>query len=201
MRLGLLGSSNGDIAALARGADFLLNGAKVTRALYLGGDGALDRAVYAWARRLVADDPSDEALWARAARLAVQGSGEEIERALPAEHARIRLRALETLPARGVRTVEMLGDRVVLLLYDKAALDEEDILGAHVLIYGKSDEALVKRIGPRWFATPGRDGVAVLDDEGDAIQMTLYDAAGSVVSVESLTAARTTKMRVQGAGG
>jgi len=41
VRLGLLGPANGDLATLARTAEFLLNGAKVTRAIYLGDDEAL----------------------------------------------------------------------------------------------------------------------------------------------------------------
>ena len=70
MRLGLLGPAGTDVGALGRAAEFLLNGARVHRAIYLGNDGALDRAVAAWARKLVGDDPSDDAAWRRAADVA-----------------------------------------------------------------------------------------------------------------------------------
>ena len=41
-----------------------------------------------------------------------------------------------------LRTVEMFGDRVAVLIHDKALLDEEDIFSATFLIYGKSDAPL-----------------------------------------------------------
>ena len=84
MRLGLLGPAGTDVGALGRAAEFLLNGARVHRAIYLGNDGALDRAVAAWARKLVGDDPSDDAAWRRAADVAVGGGA--------AEHRQVRRR-------------------------------------------------------------------------------------------------------------
>ena len=59
-----------------------------------------------------------------------------------------------------LRTIEMFGDRVAVLIHDKALLDEEDIFSATFLVYGKSDGPLVKKIGPRWFLTPGPIGSA-----------------------------------------
>ena len=78
--MGFLGPADGDVAALGRGAEFLLNGAKVHRAVYLGIDGALDRAVAAWARKLVGDDPSDRAAWTRSAAVAISGKPAELDR-------------------------------------------------------------------------------------------------------------------------
>lgn len=200
MRMGFLGPADGDVAALGRGAEFLLNGAKVHRAVYLGIDGALDRAVAAWARKLVGDDPSDRAAWTRSAALAIAGSAAELDRFVAIERARLRLKALETLPERA-RTMEMMGDRVALLVNDKAALDEEEIAGASVIIYGKSDGPFVKAIGTRWFVSPGSVGVsgglAVIDDEKDDIELALYDGSGKLTARHVLTIDRSTKMRVQ----
>src|SRR5215813_7137978 len=98
MRLGLLGPAGGDVGALGRAAEFLLNGARVHRAIYLGNDGALDRAVAAWARKLVGDDPSDDAAWNRGANVALQGTPAQIDRFVATERARLRLKALEALP-------------------------------------------------------------------------------------------------------
>ena len=42
---------------------------------------------------------------------------------------------------RELRSVEMFGDRVAVLIHDKALLDEEDIFSATFLVYGKSDGA------------------------------------------------------------
>jgi hypothetical protein len=203
MRLGLLGPYSGDITALGRAAEFLLNGARVHRAIYLGNDGALDRAVAAWARKLVGDDPTDENAWRRAADAAVSGGHEAIDKFVATERARMRLKKLETLPEGAQRTIEMISDRVAVLIHDKALLDEEDILAANLLCFGKSDAPLVKKIGTRWFVSPGPigcpgGGAAVLDDEQDEIVVTIYDGAGKASHREVLAVARTTKVRVQG---
>ena len=195
MRLGLLGPAGGDVGALGRAAEFLLNGARVHRAIYLGNDGALDRAVAAWARKLVGDDPSDDGAWRRAAEIALEGSAQVIDRFVSTERARLRLKALEALPEQLARTIEMVGDRVAVLIYDKTQLDEEDISAANLLLFGKSDGPLVQQIGPRWFVTPGpigsRDGgLAVLDDEQDDIVVTVYDGAGKPTHREVLTSER-----------
>ena len=97
MRLGLLGPAGGDVGGLGRAAEFLLNGARVHRAIYLGNDGALDRAVAAWARKLVGDDPTDEGAWRRAAELALTGQPAAIDRFVATERARLRLKSLEAL--------------------------------------------------------------------------------------------------------
>jgi hypothetical protein len=200
----LLGPAEGDVLGLGRAAEFLLTTVKVSRAVYLGIDASLDKAVAAWARRLVGDDPSDDGAWRRAADVAIAGTPHEIDRFVAVERARMRLKTLEALPLGG-RTIEMVGDRVAVLIHDKAALDEEDILAANLLVFGKSVEPLVKKIGTRWFVSPGHigtptGGVAVLDDEGTEVVCTVYDATGKATIREALAAGRTTKVRVQGGG-
>jgi predicted phosphodiesterase len=203
MRLGLLGPSEGDVASLGRAAEFLLNGAKVNRAIYLGTDGALDRAVSAWARKLVGDDPSDDNAWKRAAEVAVKGGPGEIDKFVQIERARLRLKALESLPEKVHRTIEMFGDRVAVLIHDKALLDEEDILAANILVYGKAETPLIKKIGGRWFVTPGvigspGGGLAVIEDDRDEVIATVYDGTGKPTTKETLTLQRAAKMRIQG---
>ncbi len=203
MRLGLLGQAGGDVGGLGRAAEFLLNRARVHRAIYLGGDGALDRAVAAWARKLVGEDPSDEAAWKRAVSIALEGTPEQIDRFVATERARHRLKCLETLPESAARTVEMVGDRVAVLIHDKALLEEEDIAAANLLVYGKSEAPLVRKIGSRWFVTPGpigceKGGIAVLDDDKDEITVTIYDLAGTACHSEALTMHKTSRMRVLG---
>jgi hypothetical protein len=195
MRLGLLGPAEGEIGALGRAAEFLLNGARVHRAIYLGNDGALDRSVAAWARKLVGADPSDEGAWKRAADLALTGSPAQIDRFVTTERARLRLKALEALPEGATRTIEMVGDRVAVLLYDKSQLDEEDLLTANLLFYGKSPEPIVRKVGGRWFVSPGPigggGGLAVVDDEQDDVNVTIFDAHCRPIQREVLTATRT----------
>ncbi|MBX3230293.1 MAG: hypothetical protein KIT84_03835 [Labilithrix sp.] len=203
MRLGLLGPAGGDVGALGRAAEFLLNGARVHRAIYLGNDGALDRAVAAWARKLVGEDPTDEGAWRRAADVALAGHPAQIDRFVATERARLRLKSLEALPEKLTRTIEMVSDRVAVLIYDKAQLDEDDIHAANILVYGKSDAPLVKKIGARWFVTPGpvgatNGGLAVLDDEKDDVVVTIFDASGKPAQREVLATVRA-KMRVKDA--
>ena len=203
MRLGLLGPADGDLAGLARGAEFLLNVAHVERAIYLGNDRSLEAAVVSWAMRLVGHDPTDEGAWEQAAELALRGSTSEIDWFVRAQRARLRLRALESLPSGQSRTIEMIGDRVAILLYDKGLLDEEDIFAAHLLIYGLSEGPLVKRIGTRWFLTPGpigkdSGGVAILDESRDDISVTLYDVDGKSQGAQTLPLTRAANLRIQG---
>jgi hypothetical protein len=203
VRLGLLGPANGELAALARAAEFLLNGARATRAIYLGDDDALEETVGLWAESLVGPDPSDEGIWRRAYPLAAGGTVEQIDAFLRGERARLRLKSLEALPPVHLRTVEMFGDRVAVLIHDKALLDEEDILSASFLIYGRSDAPLLRKIGQRWFLTPGPvasagGGAILLDDTGEEIGATLYDAEGRVARTEVLHVGRGVKLSVQG---
>jgi hypothetical protein len=205
MRLGLLGPASGDVGALGRAAEFLLNGARVHRAIYLGNDGALDRAVAAWARKLVRDDPTDDGAWRRAADVALTGAPATIDRFVATERARLRLKSLEALPESQTRAVEMVGDRVAVLIYDKALLDEEDILAANILAFGRSEGPLVRKIGQRWFVTPGpigsqEGGVAVLDDEKEEIVLTIFDSTGKPTQRETLQTVRG-KIRSRGGEG
>ena len=204
VRLGLLGplADASTPSVVEQAANFLLARQTVNRAIYLGADGALETAVELWARRLVGDDPTDDAAWRRAANLARQGSPAEIDHFVTAERTRLQLRSLESLPHRILRTMEMVGDRVAVLIFDKGLLDEEDIFAANILIYGKSDAPLIKKIGARWFITPGplgpSGGIVVLDDSEDEIRAKLFDISGNLRATEILTLPNTTKLRVQG---
>ncbi len=189
------------MAGLARTAELLLNVAKVTRAIYLGADDAMEDTVALWAESLVGPDASDKGLWDRAFAVAAEGSPEQIETFLRRERARMRLKALESLPPKELRSIEMFGDRVAILVNDKAVLDEEDIFAATFLVYGKSDGPLVKKIGPRWFLTPGPighgGGAVVLDDSAEDVVATFYDASGNVARSEKLPAPRLAKLSVK----
>jgi len=203
MKLGLLGPAGGDLAALGRAAELLVGAAKVDRVIYLGPDDALERAVEAWTKRIVGDDPTESAMWARAAEVAVSGSPAEIDGFVERERKRLALRVFESLPGGKARTIEIVGDRVAVLVYEKALLDEEDIFAANLILYGKSDQPVIRRIGARWFVTPGKlgspgGGACVLDDAGDDVVVTMYDGVGKACHHEALTLVRSTKMRVQG---
>ena len=196
------GAEGAALSDIEKAAGFLLKTQKVNRAIYLGADDALERVVERWARRLVGDDPTDEAAWRRAHDLAMKGSPEDIDGFVKGQRMRLRLRSLESLPHRILRTMEMVGDRIAVLIHDKSLLDEEDIYAASLLIYGKSETPLVKKIGQRWFLTPGplgaNGGICILDDADDDIRATVYDPEGNVVQSELLALPRASKMKIQG---
>ncbi|MFO0670305.1 MAG: hypothetical protein U0235_11865 [Polyangiaceae bacterium] len=204
MRLGLLGpvSQGASNAALEAAADFLLTAQGVTRVLYLGDDDALDRVVERRARDIVTGDPSDDAAWTRAEHLVRDGTPEAIDAFIEAERRRRSLRVFESLPRPALRTVEMVGDRLTVLIFDKANLDEEDIFPAALLVYGKGEGCLAKRIGTRWFLSPGRlgleGGVCVLDESGEELVAHFFNQKGSPVLSERLPNAAAAKLKVQG---
>jgi hypothetical protein len=200
VRLGVLGPAAGDLPGLARAAQQLLDEARVERVLYVGSDDALDRVVAGWARHIVGEAAPEHSLFDRAARRCAAASAEEIAKFVDAERARARLRVFASLPPAPKRTIELLDGRVVCLLFDKALLDEEDILGASVIVFGKSATPLLRRVGSRVFVAPGTigvegGGVAVLDDEGGGIRIELRDATGKVGLSDHVAA--TAKVKVQ----
>lgn len=203
MRLGLLGPAGGQPTALVRAARVLLEQERVDRAIYLGLDGTLDSVVSAWARELVGEDASEDALLARST--ACLGAGPaEIDAFLAAERQRDRLKIFESVASADSRAVEILDGKVVVVIYDKANLDEEDILPATLLVFGKSRTPVVKPIGSRWFLSPGileEAGIMVLEDGDEGISLRLLDPQGKELRSERLGVSRAAKMRVAGATG
>ena len=203
MRLALLGPAGDDKKALESAARFVLEQLRVDRAVYLAVDGALDDVVAKWAKELVGDDPSQEGVWARALRACTDAPPEVIDEYLAAEQDRRALRAFESLPDVTTRAVEMLAGALAVMIYDKALLDEEDMLPARLLLFGKSRGPIVKQVGQRWFLSPGsfeEGGLMTLDDDADGIALTLYDKKLDVVRTEQLTVLRGAKLKVGGAG-
>ena len=208
MRLGLLGPLLGpspeDDAPLEQALRFLLHDVAVDRAIYLGIDPALDRVVHRWAAGLVGGDPGDAALFSRAAAQCATASADEIAAFLEAERERRTLKVFESLPGDGTRVIELLGDKVVVMIYDKAHFDEEDILPASVLVFGKSDEPVIKQVGSRWFLSPGSfktAGVMTLEDSEEGIQLAVFDESGKEIERQLLRVGRGAKLKVSGAAG
>jgi hypothetical protein len=208
MRLGIIGPAKGDTRAVARAAECLLDVVGVQRVLYLAADGTLDMVVRAWARSLVGNNPNEDSLLARATVRCANASPEAIDAFVAAERARGRLRALVSLPEGSRRTVEFFDGRVALFMYDKSILDEDDVVGATLFVYGRSNEPKVKRIGSRMFITPGplagpQGGLAVLSEgPSGGVKVELRNLDGSVLVEEMLGGTGSMlpgiKMRVQG---
>jgi len=208
MRLGIIGPAKGDLRALARASEYLLDVAGVQKVLYLASDGAVDLVVRAWARFLVGNDPTEDGLLARATVRCANAAPEAIASFVAAERSRGRMRALASLPEGHKRTVELFAGRVALFMYDKSILDEDDVVGATLFIYGRSSEPKVKRIGTRMFITPGplagpRGGLGVLGEgPSGGVRVEIRNIDGSILLEETLGGSGSMlpgiKMRVQG---
>lgn len=206
MRLALLGPADGRTTELAAAARFLLDEKAVDRAVYLGVDGALDGVVRGWAESLVGEDASEEGVWSRAARSCVASGPDGIDSFISKERERARLRVFESVPDEETRLVEMLGGALAVMIHDKGKLNEEDMLPARILIFGRSKAAVVKQVGQRWFLSAGSlgdasSGVMLLEDRDDGIHLTLLDSACQEVRSERLSTERSARLRVGGASG
>jgi hypothetical protein len=205
MRLGILGPAGGDMIGLARAAQLLLDEAHAEKVIYLSDDGALERVVVSWAREIVGTDPSDATFFERAAARCAKAAPGEIDQFVEGERARLRLGVFVSLPSGQSRTIEILDGKVVLFVYDKAMLDEEDISAAQLLVFGKAREPLIRRVGQRVFMTPGpigcpTGGTALLDDGVGGIRVEILGPGGVVTAHEHVGGPRAagSKMRVQG---
>ena len=183
MRIGLIGPAEDSQAELREAAEFLLGDAEVDQAIYLGEDETLRSMTIRWAHDLANGDERD--FLSRAADIAIEGSADAIEAFLDADAQIRRISRLRTLPSAPARAVEMVGDRIVLVVHDKKILDEEDIANAAVIVYGQSKEALLKQFGPRYFFTPGplsggRVGMLELDEEARIVAAT-FEPSGAPV--------------------
>jgi hypothetical protein len=204
MRLALLGPAEGQPGPLESAVRFVLSIEGVDRALYLGIDGALDAIVRKLATHLVGDNPSADAVWSRSARACLRATASQIDEYIVAERARSRLRLFESLPDAETRAVEMLGGTLAVMIYDKERLDEEDLLPARILSFGKSRTPVVKQVGKRWFLSPGtlaEGGIMLLEDTDNGILLTLLDPDGRTLRRETLATPSTAKVRVSGAPG
>jgi hypothetical protein len=156
MRIGLIGPSEEDPALLREAAEFLLGDAGVEKAVYLGAQATLRKLVDAWSEQVTRGVASEERFLEHAAALALSDrEGHALASLLERDRERQRLDMLSGVPNAPGRSVELFDDKLVLLVQDKASLDQEDIANAFVVVYGKSKQAAVHRFGPRTFCTPG----------------------------------------------
>lgn len=172
------------------------------RVVYLGGDRALDSVVGRWAVELVGGQGTDDTLMQRATAACLRAKPEAIDTFVRQEHEREKLRMFESLAGGATRSVELIGGKLAVLVYDKAYLEEDDILPASLLVFGKSREPLIKQIGRRWFLSPGsfpEHGVLVVDDSAGDLVASLHGADLGPGETRRLDAPKGLRMRVTGA--
>lgn len=192
MRIGVLGPASERDAegaeSFREAVSFLLADADADHVVYLGRGEFAEEVIAAWVREL-GGEGAEDAFLGRAKELARQGTPEAIFALLESDAARARLALVRRLPEPPARAVEMMDDRLVLFVHDKAILDEEDIANAHLIVYGRASEADLRRFGRRTFFTPGPlagGRVGVLEAGEDGVTVALYDLSGMPVWRESL---------------
>ena len=151
MRIGLIGPVGQAQQKLERALELLTIDPAMRQVIYLGPDDAAGEVVAARARGGI----EREEFLRRGAELAQSGSADAIAQLLAEERTQSRMTLVRRLPEPPARAIEMLDTWIVLAVYDKAVLDEDDIANAHIIVYGRGDEPVLKRFGPRCFFTPG----------------------------------------------
>lgn len=201
MKLGLLGPAAGQLNDLGQ-AGKALRALGAERVIYLGADAALDEVVRDWAQTLVGPSAEDATLMSRATQACLRAEPAAIISFIEQERERAALRMFESLPSQSTRSVEMMGGKVAVLLYDKARLVEDDILPATLLVFGKSEQPLVKQVGRRWFLSPGsfpNHGVMMLEEIDGEIRAHRFNRRLLVEETRILGAPQSLKMRALGA--
>lgn len=186
MRFGFIGPAGTDAASLERAAKLLIVDYEVDQLIYLAEDDAL--------REFAAAHESDDAgerVEQRVARVAATGSPSDIEGVLLRLRGTRYLEKLRVAPRPPTRAMEMLDDRIVLIVREKATIGEEDVVNSNVVVYGDADELMFKRFGPRCFFSPGpleSGHLGLLDDQSEAggVALMAIDLEGGVAWTEPI---------------
>jgi hypothetical protein len=186
MRLGFIGPADTDAAALERAAKLLICDLEVDALIYLGEDDALREFVAAHD-----SEDSGHAVEQRVAEVAATGSTDDIEEVLRELRGARYLSKMRVAPPSPRRAMEMLDDRIVLIVRNKSTIGEEDVINSNVVIYGDAEELMFKRFGPRCFFSPGpldAGHVGLLDDRSEAggVVLKALDLSGEVTWSEPI---------------
>jgi hypothetical protein len=178
--MGFIGPANADAAALEQAAKLLICDLEVDTVIYVGEDDAL--------RDFVAAHESEDSahtIEQRVAEVAATGSADDIEEVLRRLRGARYLAKLRVAPPPPTRAMEMLDDRIVLIVRNKSTIGEEDVINSNVVVYGDAPELMFKRFGPRCFFSPGPLGmghIGLLDDrsESGGVVLKAIDLSGEV---------------------
>jgi hypothetical protein len=186
MRLGFIGPAGSDGAALERAAKLLIIDFEVDQVVYL----AEDEAVRKFVARHESNDDGGE-LEHEVARVAATGSPTDIEDVLRRLRGARYLSKLRIAPRPPTRAMEMLDDRIVLMVRNKSNIGEEDVINSNVVIYGDAPELTFKRFGPRCFFSPGplsTGHLGLLDEHSEAggVALQAIDLSGEVWWTEAI---------------
>ncbi len=197
MRIGLVGPGE-DETLFREAVSFLLGTGDAEQIVYLGDAAFLEAATARWVAELGVATEDD--FRRRVLEVAMSGSADDVEQLLSRDAITAGLAQIRKLPPAPARAIELIDDRVVVFVHDKAVLDEEDIANAAMVAYGKASEAGVRRFGKRLFVTPGPLAgrrVAMIEDERDGAFVAILELGGQAVAREALGGG-STKLTVAG---
>jgi hypothetical protein len=186
MRLGFIGPAGSDADALERAARMLIVDFEVDQVVYLGEDDALREFV---SRHET--EGSGAELEREVARVAATGSPTDIDAVLGRLRGTRYLSKLRVAPRPPTRAMEMLDDRIVLIVREKSSIGEEDVVNSNVVVYGDGSELTFKRFGPRCFFSPGplvAGHIGLLDEhsESGGVALKAFDLSGETWWTEAI---------------
>lgn len=185
-KIGVLGPTD-DEDMLREAASFLLGDAEADQVIFMGDGAFLEQALERWALDVGLDGGST--FLERALTASRSGDARTIEQFLAEDAGARRIVDLRRLPDPPARAIELLDDRIVLFVHDKAVLDEEDIANANLIVYGLAKEAQLHKFGKRAFFTPGplaAGRVGLLEAGEDGFTVAVYEVSGMPVLREAL---------------
>ena len=195
MRLGFVGPADSNAALLEQAVDQLVTELEVDTVVYLGADEAIRDFITAQQC-----DASELGFEQRVAQVAAAGSPAEITKVVRSLRGGSYVEKLRLVPQPPANAIEMLDDRIILLVQEKSSLGEEDVVNSNVVIYGDAKELAFKRYGARCFFSPGPlagGHLGILDEasESGGITLQAIDLAGKVSWTEPIQG-RGAKMKV-----
>lgn len=195
MRFGFIGPAGTDAARLEEAVNLLIGQLEADAVLYFAADEAIRDFITAHQR-----DKNDLSFEQQVARVAATGSPEEIDDVVRSLCGARYLEKLRVVPQAPGNVIEMIDDRIILLVRDKANIGEEDVINSNVVVYGDALELSFKRYGPRCFFSPGPldlGYVGTLDDESESggVSLRAVGLDGDVVWTEPIQG-RGAKMKV-----
>jgi len=186
MRFGFVGPAESSLALLEQAVGQLVTELEVDTVVYLGSDEAIRDFITAQQR-----EKSELSFEQRVAQVAATGSPAEITEVVRSLRGARYLEKLRVLPQAPANAIEMLDDRIILLVLEKSSIGEDDVVNSNVVVYGDAKELAFKRYGPRCFFSPGPlagGHLGILDDESESGGITLraIDLTGEVSWTEPI---------------
>jgi hypothetical protein len=186
MRLGFIGPANSDALALERAAKLLICELEVDTVIYL----ADDEALRAFSTKHESSE-SEVSVDQQVAEVAANGTPEEIESVLRTLRGARYLGKLRVAPPPPTRAMEMLDDRIALIVRNKSTIGEEDVINSNIVVFGDGKELMFKRFGPRCFFSPGPldlGHLGILDDKSETggVVLRAIDLDGEVAWTEPI---------------